>query len=542
MIDSTVQVDDKKLVIETIIAEGGFGYVYKVRDSESHKFYALKKINSSDQETMKLIEEEIKILESLQKHPHIMEFLGHSKAERPTKEEEEENHLGTKGSYKNRYSYTYMILCEFCDRGTLTDLELPIKELERSCRIIYQTASALEHMHNMKLTHRDIKAENILFDNRGFVKLCDFGSVLKETYEPDDSWDRRIRTTVEEEMARFTTPMYRPPEILDLYSGFPINWSMDIWALGCLIYFMRFGQHAFPDSGRLSIINCHYKIPNDLKDDDFLVHLIKLCLQVDPRQRISCIELKSFMEQKCKDMDLKGTIVPFIPHQPKSKAATDVESTTTATSEIPKNNYIHETCEIFEELKTSDEPKKCKTPPKIFDTLETLKTLETGTLHTAKKDREPHECLIDLEIESSQKPLSPTVNHPRNTQGGHPFDDLLESFGSSKDNRPLTYNQLNNDEGFGIDPRSRINDWKVSRRGNIRALLSSLHTVLTEEFRWKPIGMHQLVTDADVKKIYRLACLAVHPDKVTNCDDDTKEMANMIFTELNEAWSRFEGR
>ncbi len=50
--------------------------------------------------------------------------------------------------------------------------------------------------------------------------------------------------------------------------------------------------------------------------------------------------------------------------------------------------------------------------------------------------------------------------------------------------------------------------------------------------------MHQLVSAADVKKMYRKACLAVHPDKQTGTDNEV--LAKAIFMELNDAWSEFE--
>ena len=56
--------------------------------------------------------------------------------------------------------------------------------------------------------------------------------------------------------------------------------------------------------------------------------------------------------------------------------------------------------------------------------------------------------------------------------------------------------------------------------------------------RWTKCGMHQLVTPADVKKMYRKACLAVHPDKQVGTENE--ELSKLIFMELNDAWSDFD--
>ena len=62
---------------------------------------------------------------------------------------------------------------------------------------------------------------------------------------------------------------------------------------------------------------------------------------------------------------------------------------------------------------------------------------------------------------------------------------------------------------------SQILDWIEGKEHNIRALLSTMHTVLWEgETRWRPVGMADLVTPEQVKKVYRKAVLVVHPDKV----------------------------
>lgn len=59
-------------------------------------------------------------------------------------------------------------------------------------------------------------------------------------------------------------------------------------------------------------------------------------------------------------------------------------------------------------------------------------------------------------------------------------------------------------------------EWIEGKERNIRALLSTLHTVLWDgESRWTPVSMADLVTPEQVKKQYRRAVLVVHPDKVS---------------------------
>lgn len=556
MIDTLVQIGNRKLVVESIVAEGGFAYVYKVRNTETNAIFALKKINSVDLESQKEIEDEIATLKALQKHPHIMEFVDSVKLDQQMQPVQDNTGTGNINSNKQNYTsesssnnnidnnnyninssakkLTYLILTEFCDRGTLNDLELPILDLKQSCPILYQISLALKHIHRLGIIHRDIKAENVLFDNRGRVKLCDFGSATRSSYEPTIYWTPQERTTIEEEMQRHTTPLYRPPEILETYLHYPINCAIDIWALGCLAYYMRFGQHAFPDSGKLRIINCCYTIPKDVLTDDPIITIIRKCLKSDPRERPTIDSLVNMLESETSSLDLNSklgedTLIELANLSSTSDESNDHQNKQ-PTSVVPPEKDPAQKAGLPKELMESVIRK--------VDNIDIL--LDMDNL-----DNKPASC--------DQKVLSPKkatyAPQAKSNSKRDAFDDLLDSFRTSlpTNGTILSQNQgrLDSDliyDGFGIDPKIKIHEWKESRRGNIRALLSSLHLVLSENFRWKPVGMHQLVTDSDVKKIYRMACLAIHPDKVVNSDDDTKEVAKIIFMELNEAWGKFEGK
>lgn len=126
------------------------------------------------------------------------------------------------------------------------------------------------------------------------------------------------------------------------------------------------------------------------------------------------------------------------------------------------------------------------------------------------------------------------------------FEDLLSNQGfSSKADRkgPRTIAEMRKQEqAKDMDPlKMKLLDWTEGKERNIRALLSTLHTVLWEgESRWTPVGMADLVTPAQVKKQYRRAVLVVHPDKATG--QPFEQHARMIFMELNDAWAEFESQ
>ncbi|XP_058813627.1 cyclin-G-associated kinase [Topomyia yanbarensis] len=129
-------------------------------------------------------------------------------------------------------------------------------------------------------------------------------------------------------------------------------------------------------------------------------------------------------------------------------------------------------------------------------------------------------------------------------KSGDIFGDILGSqgysFATGKNHGPRTINDMRKEEQVKeMDPeRLKLMEWTEGKKSNIRALLCTVHTVVWPGAKWTKCEMHQLVSAADVKKMYRKACLAVHPDKHTGTENES--MAKLIFMELNNAWSEFE--
>uniref|UniRef100_A0A8C6UVG1 Cyclin-G-associated kinase n=1 Tax=Neogobius melanostomus TaxID=47308 RepID=A0A8C6UVG1_9GOBI len=283
-----VELGDMKLRIKRVIAEGGFAFVYEAQDMASGKDYALKRLLSNDEEKNKEIIQEVCFMKKLSGHPNMVQFCS---AASISKEESDTGQA------------EFLILTELC-KGQLVDF---IKRVELraplSCdtvlKIFYQTCRAVQHMHKQKpaAIHRDLKIENLLISNQGTIKLCDFGSATTVSHYPDYSWSAQKRSMVEDEITRNTTPAYRTPEMIDLYSNFPINEKQDIWALGCILYLLCFKQHPFEDGAKLQIVNGKYTIPqNDVK---YTVYheLIRSMLKVNPEERLSITELVNQLQE-----------------------------------------------------------------------------------------------------------------------------------------------------------------------------------------------------------------------------------------------------
>ena len=127
-------------------------------------------------------------------------------------------------------------------------------------RVIYllrQACHSLGDAHDAGLVHRDIKPSNLLTCHLGpdydFVKVLDFGLVaLRGTHFGDAT-----ELTVEGQTAG--TPAFMPPEVARGVAD--VDRRADIYALGCVAYWLLTGQHLFSDGSPLAVIAHHLQTP-----------------------------------------------------------------------------------------------------------------------------------------------------------------------------------------------------------------------------------------------------------------------------------------
>ncbi|XP_069115810.1 testis-specific serine/threonine-protein kinase 3-like [Argopecten irradians] len=96
-----------------------------------------------------------------------------------------------------------------------------------------QIGDAVRYLHEINITHRDLKLENLLLDHENNIKICDFGFVKEETSQ---------------ELSRTYcgSKSYAAPEIL---KGQPYDTrKADIWAIGVILYILVTGKMPFDES------------------------------------------------------------------------------------------------------------------------------------------------------------------------------------------------------------------------------------------------------------------------------------------------------
>jgi len=111
----------------------------------------------------------------------------------------------------------------------------------RAAQIILQAAHGLAAAHDAGIIHRDIKPANLMVDERGVVKIADFGVAL-----PAESATKLTATG-----ALMGTPGYLSPEHC---TGEPIDHRADIYALGVTYYEMLAGRMPFNAESPLALL------------------------------------------------------------------------------------------------------------------------------------------------------------------------------------------------------------------------------------------------------------------------------------------------
>lgn len=222
------------------IGEGSFGRVFRGRHKVTKEIVALKLIpkgGKSDKE-IDTLRTEFEIQKNLY-HPNIVRLIGT---------------FETKSELISVTEYVpgelHKLFDKYKDNGRKRRLpEAKVRE------IAIDLMSALFYLHQNRILHRDIKPQNILIDDRGRAKLCDFG------FARNLSTETHVLTSIK------GTPLYMAPELIQEQ---PYDYAADIWSLGCILYELSVGEPPFPTKNIFDLIKkIRYAaviLPDDMSD------------------------------------------------------------------------------------------------------------------------------------------------------------------------------------------------------------------------------------------------------------------------------------
>ena len=180
-------------------------------------------------------------------------------------------------------NYFYMEM-EYCATGDLSRCLWQNKNNLYSERTIKQIStqllSGLQALHKSGIIHCNLKPSNILIDEYGNVKICDFKKSLKVS---------TMNASLIKKNKNAMTPCYTAPELFQEEGMY--SFKSDLWALGCIMYELAVGQVPFFDDsiGKLitKIINSEVNFnKRELRNysDDF-INIIKKLLIKEPNER-----------------------------------------------------------------------------------------------------------------------------------------------------------------------------------------------------------------------------------------------------------------
>ncbi|KAL2341176.1 hypothetical protein Fmac_009116 [Flemingia macrophylla] len=243
------------------IGRGKHSTVYKGRKKKTIEYFAIKSVDKS-QKTKVL--EEVRILHTLD-HVNVLKFH----------------------EWYETSAHLWLVL-EYCVGGDLLsilqqDSQLPEDSVHD---LAYDLVKALQFLHSNGIIYCDLKPSNILLDENGCAKLCDFG-LARKLKDISKAPSPLLSTR-----AKRGTPYYMAPELFE--DGGVHSYASDFWALGCVLYECYAGRPPFVARELTQLVKSIISDPTPPLPGNPsrpFVNLINSLLVKDPAERIQWPEL-----------------------------------------------------------------------------------------------------------------------------------------------------------------------------------------------------------------------------------------------------------
>ncbi len=272
-----------------MLGKGGMGTVYRARDIRLRRPVAIKVLNqeiTADPDRKKRFIQEAQAAAAIS-HPAIAQVYDVDEAEGAT-----------------------FIAMEFIEGQTVRQLvHEGSLDMQTIVEIAIQAAEGLSKAHDLGITHRDIKPDNIMVTRDGHVKILDFGlarlaSPLGETSgKPEDRAAQMTTMALTQSGMLVGTLAYMSPEQI---RGEPVDRRTDIFSVGATLYEMAAGERPFGGKGPIDTLHAiAFEEPRPLTEvrqnvPSGLQRIISKCLRkvVDDRYQDAQTLIRDLKELK----------------------------------------------------------------------------------------------------------------------------------------------------------------------------------------------------------------------------------------------------
>ncbi|KAI8613520.1 kinase-like domain-containing protein [Chytriomyces sp. MP71] len=211
------------------IEEGSYGIVYRARDRDTGEIVALKKLKLENEKNgfpVTTLREIHTLL--LAKHPNIVDV----------------REIVVTPSYAGVF-----IVMEFVEhdlKSLMDDMRAPFLQSEIKT-LMMQLLSATECLHAKWIVHRDLKTSNLLMNNRGMMKVADFGLA------------RRFGDPMQGHMTQLVVTLwYRAPELL--LGSKEYSTAIDMWSIGCIFAELVNKEPLAPGKGEIDQLDKIFRL------------------------------------------------------------------------------------------------------------------------------------------------------------------------------------------------------------------------------------------------------------------------------------------
>ncbi|KAL9239352.1 hypothetical protein vseg_013685 [Gypsophila vaccaria] len=191
------------------ISEGSYGIVHKARDKESGEIVALKKLkmdkNNGEEGFPIYFLREINTLLALN-HPSIVNV----------------REVVVDDSVRNGFDNIFLAM-DYVEHD-LKELMKSRKRCFSQCEakgLMLQLLEGVKYLHDNWILHRDLKTSNLLVNDKGELKICDFGMA------------RQYGSPLKPYTTLVVTLWYRAPELL--LGAKEYSTAVDMWSVGCIM-------------------------------------------------------------------------------------------------------------------------------------------------------------------------------------------------------------------------------------------------------------------------------------------------------------------